>query len=168
MRYFYGIIILGIFAGCAQNATVEVGMNDGAILAGTYGDMVIRVTKIEAFHNGQYLTLWESSNIVSVPLNSGDFQSITGSSVSIDPGSYKYFRITIDSLNYKLDNTTGVMLLDSAYEFTATAFTNLVIEENDDYRIVIGINTNGWFDSESLRIKQGNQPFEGATLRIHY
>ncbi len=168
MRYFHAILIVGIFVTCAQNATVEIGMNDGPIIAGAYGDMIIRATKIEAFQNGQYTTIWENSSIVSVPINSSDFYSVSGNYVAIDPGTYKKLRITIDSLNYKVDNTTNVLLLDSVYEFIATAFTDIIIEENDEYRLVIGICSSNWFDSESIKIKQGHQPFEGANLKIYY
>ncbi|MGB9720801.1 MAG: hypothetical protein ACPL28_04890 [bacterium] len=167
MRYFYFILILSLFVGCAQYASVEVGFNDGAILAGTFGDMIVRVSKIEAFQNAQYSSIWESGNTVSVPVNGSDFFSITGGYVSILPGAYKKFRVTIDSLRYKIDNTT-VMLLDSNYQFTATAFTDIMIDSGDEYQLVIGINSSNWFDSESLKIKAGHSPFENATLKIFY
>ncbi|MEO0184448.1 MAG: hypothetical protein ABIL22_02240 [candidate division WOR-3 bacterium] len=167
MRYLYLILILSLFWGCAQNASVEIGFNDGVILAGTFGDMIIRVSKIEAFQNAQYTTIWENGNTVSVPVNGSDFCSITGNYVSIVPGTYRKFRVTIDSLSYKIDNTV-VLLLDSNYQFIPTAFSDIVIEDGDEYRLVIGISSSSWFESESLRIKPGHSPFENATLKIFY
>jgi hypothetical protein len=161
------MLIIILFAGCAQNAMVEFGFNDGQLLTGTFGDMSIRVTRIEAFQNAEYTTLWENSNLVSVPVNGNDFCSITGNYVSIIPGNYKKFRVTIDSLSYSIDNTHA-LLLDSTFQFIASAFSDIIIEENDEYRFVISINSSTWFDSESLRVKAGHQPFEGASLKIFY
>lgn len=167
MKLIYCALLGILLIGCAQNATVEIGFNDGALLAGTFGNMIIRVSKIEMLQNKEYITLWEGSNIVIVPVNGEDFCSITNGYISIVPGTYKTLRITIDSLIYKIDNSTA-LLIDSVYQFNATAFSDLVVEDNDEYRFVVGIASTNWFDSESLKIKTGHQPFEGASLKIYY
>ncbi|MEO0189634.1 MAG: hypothetical protein ABIL18_01485, partial [candidate division WOR-3 bacterium] len=95
------------------------------------------------------------------------FCSITRNYISIPSGSYKKMRITIDSLSYKIDNTT-IVLLDSIYQFVADAFTELIIEDNEEYRIVIGIASTNWFDPVSQQIKTGHLPFEGASLKFYY
>lgn len=167
MKLIYGALLVILLIGCAQNANIEIGFNDSALLAGTFGDMIIRVSKIEMLQNKEYTTLWEGSSIVMVPVNGEDFCSITNDYISIVPGTYKTLRITIDSLSYKIDNST-VLLIDSIYQFNATAFSDLVIEDNDEYRFVVGIASTNWFDSDSLKIKTGHQPFEGANLKIFY
>lgn len=167
MKFIYCALLGILLIGCAQNATVEIGFNDGAFLAGTFGDMIIRVLKIEMLQNKEYTAIWEGSSIVSVPINNQDFCSITNGYISIIPGTYKTLRITIDSLSYKIENST-VLLIDSVYQFTATAFSELLVEDNDEYRFVVGITSTNWFDSESLKIKPGHHPFDGASLKIYY
>lgn len=152
---------------CVRNASVEIGFNDGPIFRGTYGDIVVRVTKIEAFQKGQFSDLWNGNNVVSIPINSDEYCSITNSYVILSSGSYTKMRITIDSLAYKVDNT-DIILLDSIYQFTANAFTDIVIEDNSEYRLVISISSNTWFDPDSHKIKTGHQPFEGASLKVYY
>jgi len=167
MRYIYCGLILILMIGCAQNAAVEIGFNDGALLAGTFGDMIIGVSKIEAFQNAEYTIIWDVGNIVTVPVNGEDFCSVTGDYVSIMPGTYRKLRITIDSMNYRIDNSV-ISLIDSVYQFTATSFSDIIINGNDEYRLVVGIASSNWFDSESLKIKTGHQPFEGANLKLYY
>ncbi len=152
---------------CAQNASIEIGFNDGVLLRGTYGDIIARVTRIEIFQSGEFTEIWNGNNIVNIPINSNDYCSITNGYIFITSGSYKKMRITIDSLSYKLDNT-NVILLDSVYQFTANAFTDIIIEDNDEYKLVISIASTNWFDPDSQKIKIGHQPFEGASLKVYY
>ena len=168
MRIFLlAFISLLMIIACAQNASVEIGFNDGVLLRGTYGDIIARITRIEVFQDGEFTEIWNGNNIVDIPLNSDDYCSITNGYVTITPGSYKKMRVTIDSLSYKLDNTI-VALLDSVYQFTANAFTDIIIEDNDEYRLVISIASTNWFDPDSQKIKIGHQPFEGASLKVYY
>lgn len=156
-----------IIISCAQNAMIEIGFNDGALLSGVYGDMIIRVSEIEIFQDGEFVSIWNGSNIVEVPINSSDFCSITGNYIPLAGGTYKKMRITTDSLSYKIDNTI-IPLLDSVYQFTANAFTDIIIEGNEEYRLVISIASTNWFDPDSQKIKTGHQPFEGVSLKIFY
>lgn len=161
---FFSILMI---IACAQNASIEIGFNDGLLLRGTYGDIIVRVTKIEIFQGGEFINLWDNNNIVGIPINSNDYCSITNGYLSVSSGSYKKMRITIDSLSYKIDNTT-VTLLDSVYQFTANAFTDIVIDANDEYRLVVSIASANWFDPDSQKIKTGHLPFEGASLKVYY
>jgi|UniRef100_A0A7V3RHI5 hypothetical protein len=165
MRYSLFLIILII--ACAQNASVEVGINDGAILNGTYGDISVHFTRIEIFQNGSYTDLWNGSNNVNFKINSENFCSITMNYVPVPPGSYRKLRVTIDSLSY-VEEGKKTVLLDSSYQFIASAFTDLIIEENGEYRFVINANTTTWFDPDSIKIKNGHQPFENASLKLFY
>jgi len=168
MRFFHlAFISLLMIIACAQNASVEIGFNDGVLLRGTYGDIIVRVTRIEVFQSGEFTEVWNGNNIVDIPINSDDYCSITNGYIPITSGSYKKMRITIDSLSYKLDNTV-VALLDSVYQFTANAFTDIIIEDNDEYRLVISIASTNWFEPDSQKIKTGHQPFEGASLKVYY
>lgn len=167
MKYIYYGLIGILLIGCAQNATVEIGFNDGALLAGTFGDMIISVSKIELLQNEEYIPIWEKSSVVRVPVNGENFCSITNSYISIAPGNYRYLRITVDSLGYIIDNSI-TPLIDSVCQFTASSFSEIIVEENDEYKFVIGITSANWFDSESLKIKTGHQPFEGASLKVFY
>ncbi|MGQ9533951.1 MAG: hypothetical protein ACUVTF_01795 [bacterium] len=167
MKYIYYGLIGILMIGCAQNARVEIGFNDGALLAGTFGDMIISVSKLELLQDGEYIPIWEKSSIVSVPINSEDFCSITNSYISIVPGNYRYLRITVDSLSYRIENSI-ISLIDSVCQFTATSFSEIIVEANEEYRFVVGITSTNWFDSESLKIKSGHQPFEGASLKVFY
>ncbi len=168
MRTFHLVVIsILMMVACAQNASVELGFNDGPLLRGIYGDMVVRVTKIEILQSGEFIDIWNNNNIVSIPINDDDYCSITNGYLPLAAGSYKKMRITIDSLSYKIDNTT-VILFDSVYQFIANAFTEIVIDENEEYRLVISIASDNWFDPDSQKIKPGHQPFEGASLKVYY
>ncbi|MCX7994227.1 MAG: hypothetical protein N3A65_00420 [candidate division WOR-3 bacterium] len=166
MRIFYLAFALAIIS-CAQNATVEFGFNDGTLLTGTFGDLVMDVTKIEILQERKFVEIWKGSKITYVPVSSDEYNSITDGYIPVSPGYYKEVRITIDSLIYKIDNTT-VVLIDSTYQFTANAFTELLLEENHDYRLVISIASANWFSPDSQKIKTGHQPFEGASLKLYY
>ncbi len=169
MRFFHLLFIsmLLLIITCAQNASVEVGFNDGPLFRGIYGDIVARVIKIELFQNGKFTEIWNSNNTVSIPINGDEYCSITNSYIPVSAGSYKKIRITIDSLSYKIDNTITV-LLDSLYQFTADAFTDIVVDANEEYDLVISIASANWFDPDSQKIKTGHQPFEGASLKVYY
>lgn len=164
---FIHISFLLLLIGCAQNATVEIGFNDSAILKGSYGDLIITVSKIEMYQTKEFVEIWSGINKVSVPVGGNDYYSITGGYIPVAPGSYKKLRITIDSLIYKIDNTT-VILLDSTYQFIASAFTDILIEDNEEYRLLVSIASTNWFDPVAQKIKTGHQPFEGANLKIYY
>jgi hypothetical protein len=167
MKKFVTLILpILIMVGCAGTASVEVGMNDAQV-DGTFGDMVMRVTKIEVAEDNTYNTIWESVVLVNVPVQSEDYVSITQNYVEISPGSYKYVQLTVDSVRY-IQNTTSIMLMRTPYQFVATAFADIIIDENEELKLVVGINSKDWFDIDSLKIKAGHDPFEGASLKVYY
>ena len=60
------------------------------------------------------------------------------------------------------------MLVETSYQFIANAFTQIVIDENDDLQLAITINSSSWLDTDSMKIKGGHELFEGAALRVYY
>ncbi len=173
MRKIVAVIVPLLIVGCAGQAMVEVGLNDSEfssfLLLGTEGDIVMRVLCIEVPQEGAYDTLWSGAQEVAVPINGADFVSITGGNVEISPDSYLRMRLTVDSVRF-VDEPTDKMLVDAPYQFTAQAFSAIVIEEGDEFRLVININTDMWFDSnpDSLKIREGHEAFEEAQLKIYY
>jgi uncharacterized cupin superfamily protein len=166
MKKFVTLILPIIIIGCAGQAMVEVGLYDESLVDAPLGDVVMRVTKIELAEDNTYNTIWESVNHVEVTVQSSDFVSITEGSIEITPGSYQSIRLTVDSVCYVSDST--VMLVETSYQFIANAFTQIVIDENDDLQLAITINSSSWLDTDSMKIKGGHELFEGAALRIYY
>ncbi|MCK4673578.1 hypothetical protein KAT67_06305 [candidate division WOR-3 bacterium] len=166
MKKFVTLILPIIIIGCAGQAMVEVGLYDESLIDAPLGDVVMRVTKIELAEDNTYNTIWESANHVEVTVQSSDFVSITEGSIEITPGSYQSIRLTVDSVCYVSDST--VMLVETSYQFIANAFTQIVIDENDDLQLAITINSSSWLDTDSMKIKGGHELFEGAALRIYY
>jgi len=166
MKKFVTLILPIIIIGCAGQAIVEVGLYDESLVDAPLGDVVMRVTKIELAEDNTYNTIWESANHVEVTVQSSDFVSITEGSIEITPGSYQSIRLTVDSVCYVSDST--VMLVETSYQFIANAFTQIVIDENDDLQLAITINSSSWLDTDSMKIKGGHELFEGAALRVYY
>jgi len=166
MKKFVTLILPIIIIGCAGQAMVEVGLYDESLVDAPLGDVVMRVTKIELAEDNTYNTIWESANHVEVTVQSSDFVSITEGSIEITPGSYQSIRLTVDSVCYVSDST--VMLVETSYQFIANAFTQIVIDENDDLQLAITINSSSWLDTDSMKLKVGHVPFEGAALRVYY
>ncbi|MCK4756193.1 hypothetical protein KAS56_04600 [candidate division WOR-3 bacterium] len=166
MKKFVTLILPIIIIGCAGQAMVEVGLYDESLVDAPLGDVVMRVTKIELAEDNTYNTIWESANHVEVTVQSSDFVSITEGSIEITPGSYQSIRLTVDSVCYVSDST--VMLVETSYQFIANAFTQIVIDENDDLQLAITINSSSWLDTDSMKIKGGHELFEGAALRVYY
>jgi len=173
MRKLVALVAPLLIVGCAGQAMVEVGLNDSEFLSfllwGTEGDIVMRVVCIEVPQDGAYDTLWSGAHEVVVPIRDRDFVSITGGDVEISPDSYLRMRLTVDSVRY-VDEPVDKMLIDTPYQFTAQAFSAIVIEEDDEFRLVVNINSDAWFDSnpDSLKIREGHEAFEGAQLKIYY
>jgi len=164
------IATLIIIIGCAGRARVEIGLNDETILApsGTFGDIGIRILKIELSADDTYNTIWEGSKLLTVPIQEHTFVSITDIYIDISPGTYKSAKVTIDSLWYVQQNINK-MLSNTDLTFIANAsFGGIVIEDGDETKWVINIMSPNWFELDSLRIKPGHNPFEGAALKVYY
>jgi hypothetical protein len=161
------IVLPMVIVGCAGQGLVEIGANDAALFDGTLGDMTMTVTEIELAEDDIYTTIWEGEKDLSVSVQAADFVSITDGYVEINPGVYQTIRLSIALLRYVHD-TTSIPLVTSPMQFTASSFSGIVIEENDEFQLVVGIMSQSWFDSDSLKIKSGHEPFEGAFLRIYY
>lgn len=166
MKKFVALILPIIIIGCAGQAMVEVGLYDESLADAPLGDVVMRVTKIELAEDNTYNTIWESANHVEVAVQSSDFVSITNNYIEITPGSYQSIRLTVDSVCYVSDTT--VMLVETSYQFIANAFSQIVIDENDDLQLAITINSSSWLDTDLMKIKEGHVAFEGAALRVYY
>ena len=166
MKKFVTLILPIIIIGCAGQAMVEVGLYDESLVDAPLGDVVMRVTKIELAEDNTYNTIWESANHVEVAVQSSDFVSITNNYIEITPGSYQSIRLTVDSVCYVSDTT--VMLVETSYQFIANAFSQIVIDENDDLQLAITINSSSWLDTDLMKIKEGHVAFEGAALRVYY
>ncbi len=166
MKKFVTLILPLIIIGCAGQAMVEVGLYDESLAEAPLGDVVMRVTKIELAEDNTYNTIWESANHVEVAVQSPDFVSITNNYIEITPGSYQSIRLTVDSVCYVSDSI--VMLVETSYQFIAKAFSQIVIDENDDLQLAITINSSSWLDTDSMKIKEGHVAFEGAALRVYY
>ena len=171
MRKLVALILPLLIVGCAGQAMVEVGLNDSEfsslLLLGTEGDIIMRVLCIEVPQEGAYDTLWSGAQEVVVPIHGADFVSITGGNIEISPDSYLRMRLTVDSVRY-VDEPLDKMLIDAPYQFTAQAFSPIVIEEDDEFRLVVFINSDVWFDSNSFGIREGHEAFEEAQLKIYY
>ncbi|MGB3479740.1 MAG: hypothetical protein WBB67_11335 [bacterium] len=167
MKRLVFLILPLIIIGCTGQGAIEFGANDGALFDGTLGDIGMTVTKIEVPDGDGYLTVWEGAKEVVVALGVADFVGITDRYVEVTPGSYQNVRLTVESVRY-IQDSISVLLIDASYQFIATAFSGLVVDENDDLQFVIGIMSTTWFDSDSLKIRSGYEAFQGATLRINY
>ncbi len=169
MKHF-ALFLLFIIVACGGTGMVEVGMNDGparAVPPADQGDLAMRVHSIEIPLGGEYSVLWQGPQDVQIPIGSEDFFSITFRYIEIEPGSYDHFRLTVDSVRHVQD-TLEVMVVDTSYQFEAHAFTSIVIEEDDEFQLVVGINAARWFDEVTQQIIDGHVAFEGATLKIFY
>jgi hypothetical protein len=166
MKKWLAVVLPIVIVGCGGDAFVEVGANDGALLAGTLGDIGMRVTRIEIPDAGDYVTIWEGAQPVLIAIQTTDFVSITNGYVDIAPGSYANVRVTVDSVWYA--NDSSVVLIYTPYTFTATAFSPIVISENQELRLAVYLNSSSWFSIDSLKIREGHEAFEGAGLRISY
>ncbi len=169
-----GVIVPFFIIGCAGQATVEVGLNDESVLSsllllGTQGNIEMRVLYVELPDGTAYDTIWTGAKDVSVPLDSRDYVSITDTYEEISPGSFQRLRLTVDSVRY-VDEPIDKMLIEAPYQFVAQAFSPIVVEEDDEFRLVVSINSDEWFDSnpDSLKIRGGYEGFEGARLKIFY
>ncbi len=166
MGRFFALLLFIVWFGCAGQAYVEIGMNDAALFAGVFGDLQMNVSRIEIAETGDYSTIWQGRKQITVAIQSSDYVPLTDAPVTVVPGSYRYLRITIDSLRYV--DGSPVLLREASLLFVAQAFANIAIEENDELRLVVLANSNNWFDLDSLRITPGKDAFEGAALRIYY
>ena len=165
MRYLaIALIPCVLFIGCAGDALVEFGLTDDVLLDAPLGDLGMRVLQIDIPEGGSYTTVWNSGTYVEVPVQSSGFISITDIPVTIVPGTYDHVRITVDSVRFVTDST--VVLIDSQYVFDANAFTTIVIEENDDMRLVVNLVSTSWFDANSGTLN--GTPFDQAALRVYY
>jgi hypothetical protein len=162
------ILLLPIcFIGCAGQALVEFGMNDEGLLDSTLGDLVMRVTEIAVPHqDGGYITVWTGAQDMTIPIGSTDYFSVTNGYETVEPGSYQHVRVTVENLQY-VDLET-IMLVDTSFQFNAAAFTQIVLEENDELQLLINVNSDAWFDTDSLKIRTGHLPFEGASLKVYF
>lgn len=152
--------------GCAGQALVEFGMNDEGLFDGTYGDLVMHVTEIALPEDGSYYPVWTGTKDMTIPIGSTDYFSITDGYETVDPGAYQHVRVTAENLYY-VDLDT-VLLAGTSFQFNAEAFTEIVLEENDELQLLININSEAWFDTDSLKIMTGHLPFEGASLKVYY
>ncbi len=167
MKRGFALVVLIVWLACTNQAFIEVGMNDATLLAGVYGDLIMNVTKIEIAETNNYSTVWEGHKSLLVSIQSPDYVTLTDDWVQITPGEYRYMRVTADSLRYD-NNITITMLHEQSFDFVAQAFSNILVDENDEIQLVILINSNNWLELDSLRIIPGKSAFEGAALRIHY
>jgi len=167
MKKFIFLISPLLIISCTGQGAIEFGANDAALFDGTLGDIAMTVTRIEVPEGGDYLTVWEGSEEVVVALGVADFVSITDRYVEVTPGSFQNVRLTVESVRY-IQDSVSIPLINASYQFVATAFSSLVVEENDDLQFVIGIMSTTWFDTDSLKIRSGYEAFQGATLRINY
>ena len=166
MQKIFLLLLPIIFIGCAGQALVEFGMNDDEGFDGTFGDLTMRVTEIAVPQGGEYVTVWAGAQDMTIEVGETGYVSITYGYETVEPGSYGHVRVTAENLQYV--DIGSIMLVDTSYRFSAAAFTPIVLEENDELQLVININSDAWFDTDSLKIRTGHQPFEGASLRIYY
>lgn len=165
MRYLGAVLIpILLFIGCAGEALVEFGANDDVLFDAPLGDIVMRVLMIEIPEGEAYTTIWDYGKQVVIPVQAGEFVTITDSALSVVPGTYDHVRVTVDSVRYVSDST--MMLIDTAFVFNANAFTNLIIDENDEMRLVINIVSSSWFDANNVQLI--DDPFNQAALRVYH
>lgn len=167
MKIYLAIIGVAAIIGCGSNASVEFGMNDVTLLDGAAGDLGMRVLSIEVPDGDTYVPVWEGAEPIVVELETSDFTSITYRYIDVETGTYSNVRVTVDSLAY-IQQTSSTIVIDSAYQFVAQAFTPIVISDGDELRLVISIAAEIWFDTDSVRIIEGHYPFEGAGVTIFY
>ena len=167
MRIWVCFVLPLIIIGCAGQSAIEFGINDGALFDGTLGDISMTVTRIEMPEGDVYTMVWEGAKEVIVGIQVSDFVSITDRYIEVMPGSYQNIRVTVESVCNKVYNNR-VLLIDTSYQFIATAFSALPVEENFDQEFVIGIMSTTWFDIDSLKIREGYEAFQGASLKINY
>lgn len=167
MRILFAVVAIIVIAGCADDAAVEFGMNDEALLRGTAGDLAMRVLSIEIPEGDTYATVWEGAERVQVVLQSTDFVSITNAYQTLEPKSYSRVRVTVDSLTH-VQLTESTLIDAGPITFIAQAFTPIVLGGGDELRLVITLGAAVWFDSEIPGIKEGHSAFEGAALRVYY
>lgn len=165
MKKLSVIIILLILVRCAGEAMIDVGFNDQSLLAGLFGDLQFTVTEVEVYDGSGYLSIWQGTRVVQVAIQSSDFVSITDNYEAIAPGDYQIMRITVDELRYIL-NETPTMIIDTVMQFTASGFLEYNILDGEEYRAVISLASSDWFDVDSLKIRDGYEPFQGAHLRF--
>jgi hypothetical protein len=166
MKFWCLLAVMIALVGCGENAFVEFGMNDATLKEGAAGDLRMRVLRIEVPDGGQYITVWEGIEYVSVELGTDNYASITNGYESIEPKSYSSIRVTVDSLSH-VQQTFDTLLIDSTITFVAQAFSPIVISDGDEFRLVVVIAAESWFDEDSSRIIPGAEPFENAALRIY-
>ncbi len=167
MRILYALLAIIAVISCANNASVEFGMNDEALFDGVAGDLFMRVRQIELPDAGEYMTVWEGTEYVQVELQTSDFVSITDGYIDIEPGTYSRARITVDSLMH-VQQSESTLVVEAAMSFVAEAFAPIIISEGDEVTLVIVLNAEIWFDETSSTIFEGQEPFEGAALRRVY
>lgn len=167
MKIWVCVVLPLIIIGCAGQGAIEFGMNDDALFDGTLGDISMTVTRIEMPEGDGYTMVWEGAKEVIVDIQVSDFVSITDRYIEVTPGSYQNIRLTVESVRY-IHNSVSVPLIDTSYQFTATAFSALPVEENFDQEFVVGIMSTTWFDIDSLKIKDRYVAFQGASLKINY
>jgi hypothetical protein len=143
---------------------VEFGVTDDVLFDAPLGDIEMRVLRIEVPEGGTYTTVWELGKHVAVPIQTSGFVSITDGVVSVVPAEYDKVRVTVDSVCFV--NETSKVLIDTVYVFDANAFTSLLIEDNDDMKLVINIVSTSWFDASTGTIS--GTPFDQAALRVFY
>ncbi|MGB3479673.1 MAG: hypothetical protein WBB67_10985 [bacterium] len=167
MKIWVCFVLPLIIIGCAGQGAIEFGINDGALFDGTLGDISMTVTRIEMPEGDLYTTVWEGAKEVIVGIQVSDFVSITDRYIEVTPGSYQNIRLTVESVRY-IQDSNSVLLIDTSYQFIATAFSALPVEENFDQEFVVGIMSTTWFDIDSLKIREGYEAFQGASLKINY
>ena len=166
-RFLWLVTSVIIVINCAGTANVEMGMNDEGTLAGVYGDLRMRILVLELFDGADYKTLWQGPMTNTISILSTDFISITNGFEVIEPGSYSRVRVSVDSLQY-VNQSLQIMLVDTALTFIADAFSAIEIDDGDERQLLINIASPNWFDTDSVKIRSGHQPFEGAGLKIYY
>ena len=167
MRNFLTLMAVVMIVSCGSNASVEFGLNDETLKDGAAGDLRMRVLSIELPDAGDYVTVWEGIEYAQVELQEDNFVSITNGYVGIEPKTYANARVTVDSLTH-IQQTSSVLLIDTAVTFVAQAFTPIVINDDIEYRLVVVIAAEHWFDDTLVAIIPGREPFESAALRIFY
>ena len=148
-------------------ALAEFGMNDEQLLADDVGGLRMEIHRVELPSGSNYFTVWEGTETVQVELYNSSFCTITNGYIQIEPGTYDNTRLTVDSLAY-VQQTSTILLVDTSFAFIAQTFMPIIIEEENEYRLVISIASDVWFDADSVRIIPGRYPFEGAALRMFY
>lgn len=166
-KTIWAALALIFITGCTGAGNVEVGLDDEGLLLGVYGDLKMRVLKAELYNGEDYSVVFEGIKSVTVSIQSSDFASITDGYEPIPPNSYDRIRLTVDSLQF-VEQTSSITIVDTVLQFTANAFTDIVIEDGDELQLVVNIVSQGWFDADSMKIKSGHQPFEGAALKVYY